>query len=61
MQDFEASDDVATTNIDTIMTATRIGSLHFTTLNGLKYYLGKIGHVEELRPVLAENMDATLW
>ena len=60
MQDFEASDDVATTNIDTIMTATRIGSLRFT-INGLKYYLGKIGHVEELRPVLAENMDATLW
>jgi hypothetical protein len=31
MQDVEASDDVATTNIDTTIIATRIGSLRLTS------------------------------
>jgi hypothetical protein len=47
MQDFEASDGVVTTNIDTTITATRIGSLRLTS-SDTDVVSTQIPHMERL-------------
>jgi hypothetical protein len=65
MQDFEASDGVATTNIDTTITATRIGSPphhQIQTLPRSKYRLWQSLETDacKLWPVLKDNVFVLL-
>jgi hypothetical protein len=66
MQDFEASDGVVTTNIDTTITATRIGSLRLTS-EDTDVASTQIPHMERLETdeckvwlVLKDNMYVLL-